>query len=434
MSSAAVAASGGHQWTRFTSPPPSRSSTRAPHLGHALEFVQTDVARPPRPRPRPDGPLPDRHRRARGQERAGGRGRGRCRSPRSSRATRRCSATLADTLEVSYDDFIRTSADPRHRPVVEDDLATRARARGDLYRAAVRGRYCAGCEEFRRRRRAPSTTRRSSGSRRRTGSSGSRATPSRIRAAIARRPLRIDPPRARATRCSAFLDGRRARHQRVAARARASATGASRCPAIPSSSSTCGSTRSSTTSAPRRHDWWSDGRDDRAHVIGKGIVRFHAVIWPAILLSAGLPLPDELFVHDYVTADGRKIGKSLGNAVDPDRSRRALRRRRAALVAAARGAARRRDRLHRGRASSTTANRDLANGVGNLVQRVVGLGGAAGRRAGARRRTVVALPRSRSTTRSTRFDLRARRRGAIVAEVGRGEPRDRDERAVDADG
>jgi methionyl-tRNA synthetase len=52
-------------------------------------------------------------------------------------------------------------------------------------------------------------------------------------------------------------------------------------------------------------------------VIGKGITRFHAVYWPAMLLSAGLRVPTRILVHGYVTAEGRKIGKSTGNAVDP---------------------------------------------------------------------------------------------------------------------
>jgi methionyl-tRNA synthetase len=47
------------------------------------------------------------------------------------------------------------------------------------------------------------------------------------------------------------------------------------------------------------------------------VLRFHAVYWPAILLSAGLRLPDELRVHGYLTVEGKKIGKSAGNAVDP---------------------------------------------------------------------------------------------------------------------
>lgn len=52
-------------------------------------------------------------------------------------------------------------------------------------------------------------------------------------------------------------------------------------------------------------------------VIGKGISRFHAIYWPAMLRSAGLEIPKELFIHGYVTANGEKISKSLGNVVDP---------------------------------------------------------------------------------------------------------------------
>jgi len=55
----------------------------------------------------------------------------------------------------------------------------------------------------------------------------------------------------------------------------------------------------------------------RVHVIGKGITRFHAIYWPAMLLSAGLPLPKLIFSHGYITVDGQKISKSLGNVVDP---------------------------------------------------------------------------------------------------------------------
>jgi len=53
------------------------------------------------------------------------------------------------------------------------------------------------------------------------------------------------------------------------------------------------------------------------HVIGKGILRFHAVYWPAILLSAGLKLPKTIFVHGYITVEGNKMSKSIGNIVDP---------------------------------------------------------------------------------------------------------------------
>ena len=53
------------------------------------------------------------------------------------------------------------------------------------------------------------------------------------------------------------------------------------------------------------------------HVIGKDIVRFHAVYWPAFLMSAGLPLPKRVFGHGFLLSRGEKMSKSLGNVVDP---------------------------------------------------------------------------------------------------------------------
>ncbi len=53
------------------------------------------------------------------------------------------------------------------------------------------------------------------------------------------------------------------------------------------------------------------------HIIGKDIVRFHAVIWPAMLMSAGLPLPKRVFGHGFLTNRGEKMSKSLGNVLDP---------------------------------------------------------------------------------------------------------------------
>lgn len=63
--------------------------------------------------------------------------------------------------------------------------------------------------------------------------------------------------------------------------------------------------------------WEGDG--ERIHVVGKGISKFHAVYWPAILISAGQPLPSSILVHGYLTVDGRKIGKSAGNGIAPER-------------------------------------------------------------------------------------------------------------------
>lgn len=53
------------------------------------------------------------------------------------------------------------------------------------------------------------------------------------------------------------------------------------------------------------------------HVVGKDILRFHAVYWPAFLMAAGMPLPRRIFAHGWWTKDGEKISKSLGNVIDP---------------------------------------------------------------------------------------------------------------------
>ena len=59
--------------------------------------------------------------------------------------------------------------------------------------------------------------------------------------------------------------------------------------------------------------WWPIN----LHLIGKDILRFHAVYWPAMLMSAGLSLPNRVFGHGFLTKDGQKMGKSLGNTLDP---------------------------------------------------------------------------------------------------------------------
>ncbi|MBB6061844.1 methionyl-tRNA synthetase [Thermosipho japonicus] len=59
--------------------------------------------------------------------------------------------------------------------------------------------------------------------------------------------------------------------------------------------------------------WWPAD----LHLIGKEINRFHSLIWPAMLMSVGLPLPKKIFAHGWLTVNGQKISKSLGNAIDP---------------------------------------------------------------------------------------------------------------------
>ncbi len=108
------------------------------------------------------------------------------------------------------------------------------------------------------------------------------------------------------------------------------------------------------------------------HVIGKGIIRFHAVYWPAILLSAGLDLPKELFVHEYFTVDGQKMSKTVGNVYDPLQAVEkfgtdALRYYCLAKISPFQDGDFSEEKL------AEAYNADLANGLGNLVARVAKL-------------------------------------------------------------
>ncbi len=62
--------------------------------------------------------------------------------------------------------------------------------------------------------------------------------------------------------------------------------------------------------------YWNDA--EVTHVIGKDIARFHALIWPAMLKNAGLRTPDKLLIHGFLTSEGQKMSKSLGNVVRPE--------------------------------------------------------------------------------------------------------------------
>ncbi|QKV18158.1 methionine--tRNA ligase [Oricola thermophila] len=114
---------------------------------------------------------------------------------------------------------------------------------------------------------------------------------------------------------------------------------------------------------PREKFWPAD-----VHVIGKDIVRFHAVYWPAFLMSAGLPLPKRVYGHGFLFNRGEKMSKSLGNVVDPfemaehygvDQMRYFF------LREVPFG----NDGNYSHEAIVTRTNADLANGLGNLAQR-----------------------------------------------------------------
>ena len=115
--------------------------------------------------------------------------------------------------------------------------------------------------------------------------------------------------------------------------------------------------------------YWAEG-GDIVHVIGKDIVRFHTVYWPAFLMSANLPLPRQVFGHGFLLNRGEKMSKSLGNVADPlelaerfgvDQLRYFL------LSEVTFG----NDGSYSAEAIVQRANSDLANSFGNLAQRTL---------------------------------------------------------------
>ncbi len=123
--------------------------------------------------------------------------------------------------------------------------------------------------------------------------------------------------------------------------------------------------------ATRMARYWAEG-GDITHIIGKDIVRFHAVYWPAFLMSAKLPLPSKIFGHGFLLNRGEKMSKSVGNVADPialaerfgvDQLRYFL------LREVSFGS----DGSYSAEAIVTRANADLANGLGNLAQRCLSI-------------------------------------------------------------
>ena len=119
-------------------------------------------------------------------------------------------------------------------------------------------------------------------------------------------------------------------------------------------------------------DWrsfWSEG-GDIFHIIGKDIVRFHAVYWPAFLMSAKLPLPRQVFGHGFLLNRGEKMSKSVGNVADPMELAEAFgvdQLRYFLLSEVTFG----NDGSYSPEAIVQKANSDLANSFGNLAQRTL---------------------------------------------------------------
>jgi methionyl-tRNA synthetase len=341
-----------------------------PHLGHALELVQADVLA--------------RHRRSRGEA-------VRFLTGTDDNALKNVTAArtagvpveefvrsngdrfaaLREPLELSFDDFLRTSSDPRHAPGV---IALWRRSAPDFYRHTYTGLYCAGCEQFLDDDHCPEHP----------------AAPERVEEtnwffrlsryqqsildALESGRVRVEP----AVRRNEVLAFVRSGLRDISVSRPATRAGGWGIP-VPDDPSqviyvwwdALANYVTALGAGAELRRWWQESTE-RVHVIGKGIVRFHAVHWLALLLSAGLPLPTTILVHDYLTVDGAKLAKSAGNAVDPlplttRYGADALRWWLLSEVAPVGDTDFTVERL------LARADRDLANGIGNLANRTLTL-------------------------------------------------------------
>ena len=351
-----------------------------PHLGHALELVETDVlARHARSRGRPVRFLTGTDDHA-GKNVAAAAAVGISVETLVATNARRFAA-LREPLGLSNDDFLQTSTDVRHRPAVER-LWARCAGSGDLFRRRYEGLFCSGCEQFVEPHelvdgRCPEHLRVPEPVAEDNWFFRLSRYEKPLHDALTSGRLRVEPE-ARRNEVLAFIEAGLRDFSVSRPRDRSGGWGI----AVPGDPTQIIyvwfdalvnyiSALGFGNDGADYERWWNN-TGARVHVVGKGILRFHAISWPAMLLSAGVPLPTAVLVHDYLTVDGTKISKSLGNTVDP-----------VALVERFGTDALRWWLLRAvprvGDADFTVAglvdavNRDLANGIGNLVSRVVSL-------------------------------------------------------------
>ena len=348
-----------------------------PHIGHALEKIQADVlARYHRAKE-------DRVWFLTGTDEHG------AKIARAAEAAGMTTAAFTDdmsahfrglkeTLNLSWDDFIRTSDRARHWPGAQK-IWTKLAEKGDLYKRKYRGLYCVGHEAFvtekdladgkcRDHQKEPEVIEEENWFFRL-----SRYT-NEIKSRIENHTLKIVPESRQHEILSLLNEGledvsfsRPAMDLSwgVPVPDDPEHTMYVWCDALTNYISAIGYGRDEDNFA----QWWPAD----VHAIGKDILRFHAAIWPGMLLAAGLPLPKSIFVHGFITVDGQKMSKSVGNVVSP------------VELVEKYGADPVRYYLLREIPSGEDGdfsyekfeqryNGDLANGIGNLVARVATLG------------------------------------------------------------
>jgi len=233
--------------------------------------------------------------------------------------------TLWHLLNIQYDRFSRTTS-PRHAAIVKE-FFQRVWDKGDIYQGQQQGWYCVSCEEFKEERdllenhRCPLHPNKSAEWRDEVNYFFKL---SRYQTALEdlyqQQPSFIQP----ATRRNEVLNFVQQGLQDFSI-SRVNLDWGFPVPVDPSHTlyvwfdallgyvTALVDAESEPTLENALSQWWPIN----LHLIGKDILRFHAVYWPAMLMSAGLPLPHRVFGHGFLTKDGQKISKTLGNIIDP---------------------------------------------------------------------------------------------------------------------
>ncbi len=226
-----------------------------------------------------------------------------------------------EKLSISYDGFVRTT-EKRHEKVVQE-LFRRAYDRGDIYEGTYEGLYCTPCESY------WSETEAKGGECPQCGRPVRKLTESayffalskyqdRLEALLKERPDFIQPEFRRNEMVTNFLKP----GLRDVCISRSSITWGVPVPvngnhvmwvwfdALPNYLSGIGYL----SDEDEFKKWWPAN----VHIVGKDIVRFHTLLWPAMLMAAGLELPERVYAHGFVVVEGTKMSKSLGNVVHPE--------------------------------------------------------------------------------------------------------------------
>jgi methionyl-tRNA synthetase len=275
-------------------------------------------------------------------------------------------------LDISFDDFIRTT-EPRHRAAVQE-MVRRSHERGDIFEGEYEGWYCVSCEEFKPEKvlvdgACPVHKTKPEWIKEKNYFFRLSAYRDRLIAYYDEHPDFIEPE-SRRNEIRRLVEG----GLEDISVSRAGQAWGIPLPFDPKSvvyvwfDALINYVSATGYPAASHTDWWPAD----LHVIGKDITRFHCVVWPAMLMSAGLALPRKVYGHGWVTFKGEKMSKSLGTGVDP-------------LDAAGRlGADPLRWYLTREVAFGQDGdfswelfeksyNADLANNLGNLVNRVTSM-------------------------------------------------------------